>query len=112
MNDLRSRCAPRLLLALATTLFLVGCPAGDKGKGSGKGAESKVTKDNFAKVKDNMPEKEVTGILGDPTETKEIDAPGGGKMKQLLWKNGNDSVTIDIKDGKVFTRQSMFITIK
>jgi hypothetical protein len=70
--------------------------------------KSKVTVDNFAKVKQGMSEKEVEGILGSPSKSGEEDVPLMGKLKVSTWKSGNSVVTVGYKDGKVFTMNGQF----
>jgi hypothetical protein len=69
-----------LCLSLALCVFVVGCG-------------SKVTPDNFMKIKTGQTKAEVEGILGSPTETKDVDF-GGEKVKESTWKSGNSSIQI------------------
>jgi hypothetical protein len=73
--------------ALALCLFVVGC------------GSSKVTSENFQKIKAGMTEKEVTDVLGSPTETKD---------KNSTWKSGNSSIDITYQDGKVAGMKGKF----
>ena len=106
MSDrLRSCTSLFVTLFAAVCIGLAGCTKTDgKGTGnkSGDGEASKVNKANFAKVKDTMSEKEVTDILGPPTDTK-----NNGDVKQLIWKAGNNNVTIDFRAGKIESKASV-----
>jgi hypothetical protein len=55
---------------------------------------SKVNAENFMKIKPGMSEKEVTDILGSPSSKDD-----GGKV--LNWKNGDSTIKLTMKDGKV-----------
>ena len=65
---------------------------------------SNVTTANYGKLKEKMTEKEVTEILGTPTESKDID---GGK--EHIWKDGNNRITVHVKSGKVDALMSQFV---
>jgi hypothetical protein len=107
------------MLAAALCVGLAGCTKDDKKDADKKAADKKdgdkkdgepasnpkVTKENFAKVKFDMTEKDVTDILGTPTETK--DTKGG---KKLTWKSGNNKIDVDFADGKVMGIQDQFVT--
>ena len=94
----------RAFTLLAAACVLVLC-LGQTGCGK-KEAEkdSKVTKANFDKLKEKMAEKEVTDLLGPPTESKDIE---GGK--EHIWKSGNNRITVHIKAGKVDALMSQFV---
>jgi hypothetical protein len=84
---------------------------------------SKVTKANAEKVTTGLTEKEVSDILGTPTDTAEVEmpdvgaalgglagmVPGGGdlpkppamKAKQATWKDGNKTIIVTFVNGKV-----------
>jgi hypothetical protein len=65
---------------------------------------SKLTSENFMKIKPGMTEKEVTDILGDPKEKK--DAEGG--TKEYIWESGKNKVEVKFKDGKVVGQRGNF----
>jgi|SRR5262249_26865834 len=97
------------LVVLALCLALSACKKdgkdGKEGKENG-GPSSKVTKENFAKVKDGMTEKQLTAILGPPTDSKDKD----DGAKELNWKNGNNTITITLdKKGKLDSKTSVFV---
>jgi hypothetical protein len=70
-------------LALAT---LLGC--------------SKITQENFAKVKEGMSEQEVIAILGEPTESSSVNVLGiSGTTAR--WVRGDTEVTIRFVNGQV-----------
>lgn len=70
---------------------------------------SKVTSENFMKIKNGMTKSEVEGILGSPTKTEDIDAPTGGKVKESTWTSGSNSVQIRYdKNDKVEAQKGKF----
>jgi hypothetical protein len=92
------------LAALAgLCLALAGCGGG------------KISKANADKVNTGMTEKEVSDLLGAPTETAEVAVPdmggllGGGagvpgmpkKARQSIWKEGDKVIVVTFVDGKV-----------
>jgi outer membrane protein assembly factor BamE (lipoprotein component of BamABCDE complex) len=108
LQGLRSRFTS-VLAILVVSVLVVGCSSKkDDDKGGGDKKTSKVTKENSAKLKDGMTEKEVLDILGEPTEKKDIDA----KEKQYTWKNGNDMIQVFFKDGKQVGKSEVFVTVK
>ena len=76
-------------LAFAAVLLLAAC--------------SKVTQENFAKIRDGMSEQEVTAILGSPTESSSGNVLGisGTSSK---WAGGDATITIRFVNGKVALR--------
>jgi hypothetical protein len=90
------------------------------------GCGSKINKANADKINTGMTEKEVSDILGAPTESSEIamsdlggmlgGLPGGGslprmpampkKAKQSVWKDGSKSIAVTFVDGKVVQKAS------
>jgi PBP1b-binding outer membrane lipoprotein LpoB len=115
---LRSMGSTSVLLVLALSLMLTGC-SGDKSGSDKKGDDKKgdksendkVTKENFNKLKGGMAEKEVTDILGKPTETEDVTV-GNAKLKRLVWKSGNSSIRVDFQDGKVVSMNNAFVEVK
>jgi hypothetical protein len=108
LGCLRFSVGTLLILGALLTLAPAGCEKKvvvDKGTG---GEASKVTKENFDKLKDGMTEKDAIAILGPATETK--DAAGG--TKEYIWKSGNNMITLGMKDGKVEYKMSQIVTIK
>jgi hypothetical protein len=89
-------------LVMCAVLLQTGCTNRTDNKSSGDNA--KVTKANFEKIKDKMPEKEVIELLGSATESKDIE---GGK--EHTWKSGNNRIQIGFKDGKVDYKSSQFV---
>ena len=81
------------LLALAgTTMILVA------------GCGSKVSKDNFDKIKNGMTVAEVEEILGKATEEGEAGGAVGelvGAGKVMTWKDGDKSIGVTFVNGKV-----------
>jgi len=76
-------------LAFAAVLLLAAC--------------SKVTQENFARIRDGMSEQEVTAILGSPTESSSGSVLGisGTSSK---WAGGDATITIRFVNGKVALR--------
>ena len=73
------------------------------------GCGSKVTKGNFDQVKDGMTISEVQGLLGqgEKGSSAGISVPGltlTGDIYQ--WKDGDKSITVVFKDGKVVGKAS------
>jgi hypothetical protein len=63
---------------------------------------SKISKENFEKVKTDMTEAEVVAIMGPPTQAVEAPAAGQGMIAKVLhWKLGNDVFMVTILNGKV-----------
>ena len=67
------------------------------------GCGSKVSKDNYQKIKSGMSEKEVSDILGSPTETKDA-----GAGKTLIWKSGDDTISVTFMNDKVAVKISSY----
>lgn len=104
-----------VFLIVALNGHLTGCgkkTTTEKTADKGETKNTKVTQENFDKVKDSMTEKEVIAIMGEPTRTKEVDV-AGGKGKQLIWEASGSSATIDFDaKGKQVGKASAFITVK
>jgi hypothetical protein len=72
---------------------------------------SKVTRENFSKLKHGMTEAEVTAILGSPTDSQDtgqmfgmVDKgikPGGLSVKYSIWKSGKNVIVVVYTNGKV-----------
>ena len=79
---------PRALV-LVSLLILAAC--------------SKVTQENFSKVRDGMSVQEVAAILGSPTESSSGSILGisGTSSK---WAGGDATITIHFVNGKVALR--------
>src|SRR5215468_8009733 len=105
----------RRLITLFVTLGLA-LPAFLATSGCGG---SKVTKANADTVRTGMSEKEVTSLLGSPTEAAEVSVPDVGglmgkppaengklptKAKQAIWKDGSKAITVTFVDGKVVAK--------
>ncbi len=82
----------RLLLVGLLIAGLAGC------------ARSKITKDNFDKIKLGMTQEEVQGILGPPTEASGIEIPVfSGTMSK--WAQGDIVINIQFVNGKVVAKE-------
>ena len=76
------------LRALAIALLLVAS------------ACSKVTQENFAKVRDGMSEQEVQAVLGNPTESSSVSVLGlSGTSSRWVAKDA--VITVQFVNGKV-----------
>jgi predicted Zn finger-like uncharacterized protein len=83
---------------------------------------NKVTKENFDKIKTGMTEAQVKEILGEPTETagtpdqlpdipgmpKMPRMPGGMRVNIMVWKKGDNTITVNFMNGKVVAKQGHF----
>jgi len=76
------------LAAFAAALLLAAC--------------SKVTQENFAKVKEGMSEKEVHAILGSPTESSSV-ALLGISGTHSKWVSGDSAISVRFVNGQVAT---------
>ncbi len=65
---------------------------------------SKVNRDNFEKIKNDMTYEEVEGILGSATESSGVDI-GGLSGGSSTWKSKEDTITIQFLNGKVKAKQ-------
>lgn len=74
------------ILAFAALLLLAAC--------------SRITQENFAKVRDDMTEQEVQAILGSPTETSSSSILGISGTSST-WRGGDAVITIRFVNGKV-----------
>lgn len=89
------------------TLLIAGLLAGTLG-----GCASKVSKANYDKLETGMTEKQVTDILGQPTEKTEA-AAGIGDVKlsgaTWTWKDGDKTIAVVFANEKVasFTQTNL-----
>jgi hypothetical protein len=87
--------SPRLGRALLVGLLivsLVGC------------AGSKITKENFDRIKLGMTQEEVQRILGPPTEASGIEIPVfSGTMSK--WAQGDTVISVQFVNGKVVAKE-------
>ncbi len=67
-------------------------------------AGSKITKENFDKIKLGMTQEEVQAILGPPTEASGIEIPiFSGTMSK--WVQGDTVITVQFVNGKVVAKE-------
>jgi hypothetical protein len=86
---------------------VVGKETGDKKTSDARKPEKKVTKENYAKIKEGMTKAEVEAILGPGTADNSIkigDVSGAGEV----WKDGDNVVQIIFKDDKVVVKTCHF----
>jgi hypothetical protein len=82
----------RALLAGLLIVGLIGC------------AGSKITKENFDRIKLGMTQEEVQRILGPPTEASGIEIPMfSGTMSK--WARGDTVITVQFVNGKVVAKE-------
>jgi len=65
---------------------------------------SKVSKDNFDKIKPGMTIAEVEAVLGKATDTKGVSGTIGdlaGSAKTMIWKDGDKTITVNFVNDKV-----------
>jgi hypothetical protein len=90
-------------------LFLTaaaGCDSGKLKDADGKGQPvSKLTGDNYLRVKEGMQEDEVKVILGTPSETQNVYLPKVAFV--LTWKEGDKLVRVRFEDFKVSSKDSL-----
>jgi predicted Zn finger-like uncharacterized protein len=80
------------------------------------GLRNKVTEENYKKIQMGMSEAEVKAILGEPTAVEDVGQAAnrlglGGNlfaMRVLVWKNGNNQITLGFRNDKVATMMSQF----
>ena len=75
-----------MLLALTAALLIAGC--------------SRVTQENFLKVRDGMTEEEVIALLGRPTESNSVNLLGVSGTSSR-WVAGDTVIAIQFVNGKV-----------
>ena len=63
------------LLSITTAAFIVGCGAG-----------SKITKENYDKVKEGMTRAEIVAILGEPTGSEVVGQINDTEIKGPIWQ--------------------------
>lgn len=86
------RLACLVMVAALLGLGLTGC------------ARSKITKENFDKIKLGMTQAEVQAILGPPTEAAGIEIPlFEGTMSK--WTQGDTVITVQFINGKVVAKE-------
>ena len=73
-------------LAFAALLLLAAC--------------SKITPENFARIRDGMSETEVSALLGSPTETSSSSILGISGTSST-WRGGDAVIVIRFVNGKV-----------
>lgn len=69
---------------------------------AGCGGKSKVTKENYDKIKVGMTVDEVQDVLGKPTQESTLGI-GPLTMHNMSWTDGDKVITVSFKDGKVFS---------
>jgi len=61
---------------------------------------SKISQENFNKIKDGMAEADVVNILGEPTESSSMGV-AGLSGSSATWKYDKTTITIQFVNGKV-----------
>jgi hypothetical protein len=81
------------LAALAVlAIFMAGCTG------------SKITQDNFDRIKVGMTQAQVKEILAEATESSSLDIAGFSGTTST-WRRGETSITIQFVNGKVVAKQ-------
>lgn len=63
----------------------------------------RINQSNFDKIKTNMTLKEVTAILGEPTNSDSVNIAGVSGTA-AVWKDGNAEINIQFLNGVVFLK--------
>jgi hypothetical protein len=73
---------------------------------------NRITKENYEKINNGMTESEVLDLLGSPTQTLDASALGGQNFgfdaKHLIWRNGDNVITVAFMGGKVVMKLGFF----
>ena len=89
-----TRC-PKLVIVTVIVLFSLGLAAC---------GSSRLTQENFDKIRTGMTQAEVAAILGEPTESSSVDvAVFSGTAS--TWKKDGTTITIQFANGKVVAKQ-------
>jgi hypothetical protein len=95
-----------IVAVLALCFLMTGC------------VKSKVTKDNFDKIKNDMTLEDVEGILGKGDSVGDgsnvagqfgVDVTGGAPPSSgvdYVWESGKKSITVSFRGGKVVAKRS------
>jgi hypothetical protein len=78
-------------LLICATLLLAACG-------------SKISAENFERIRNGMTQKEIVSLLGEPTETSAIGI-GGLSGGMATWKDGNTVISVQFVNGKVQAKQ-------
>jgi len=65
---------------------------------------SKVSAENFERIRNGMTQKEVVAILGEPTETSAIGI-GGLSGAMATWRDGHTAISVQFLNDKVQAKQ-------
>ncbi|MEW5708017.1 MAG: DUF3862 domain-containing protein [Pseudomonadota bacterium] len=65
---------------------------------------SKITQENFDKIKAGMTQEEVTTLLGEPTESSGFSL-GNLSGTSAVWKDKDGAIHIQFVNGKVLSKQ-------
>jgi len=83
------------LIVIVAAAFVAGCGAG-----------TKITKENYDKIKEGMTKAEVVAILGEPTGSEVLGAINDNVMKGPVWQgSGFKIVTMFSDDGKLSVKR-------
>jgi outer membrane protein assembly factor BamE (lipoprotein component of BamABCDE complex) len=90
---------PKLVILTVIVLFSFCLAACDASR-----LTSRLTQENFDKIRTGMTQAEVTAILGEPTESSSVDvAVFSGAAS--TWKKAGITITIQFANGKVMAKQ-------
>jgi len=63
---------------------------------------SRITKENYDKIKIGMTKREVEAILGHNGQVQNDPKPPGDTSEKIIWRDGKKLIQVVFKDGKVF----------
>ena len=72
-----------VLLSVVIAALFLGC-----------GGSTRITKENFEKIKENMTRPEVVAILGEPTAQETVAEANGKKKIGFVWQERHTKIVI------------------
>ena len=74
--------------------------------GCSSGGSSKITQENYDKIKEGMTKVEVTAILGDPTGSETVGQVEDTKLKASVWQGRGLKIVAGFDDdGKLLAKR-------
>ena len=90
---MRSKIIGLLLLSIFL-IVLVGCSV----------SNTKVTRENYDKLRNGMTQEQVTEIMGKANMTSESDMGDLGKIELWHYQLGNKAIDVTFENGRVFDK--------
>jgi hypothetical protein len=85
------------LFSLITAAVLAGC---------GAGASTKITKENYDKIKEGMAKTEVLAILGEPTGSELLGQVQDQELRGPVWQGRGFKIVVGFDDdGKLLAKR-------